>query len=329
MLVGPLAAQDLPKAVWAGEVDDVVTLYFRGDVVEAERARGLPLQRQRYRFYEPLPEGRTFVQVDVIEARGRVRVIEQPRPSNQFTLQVRVEDPQPGAAWYVLALRWGGETGGGFLGRPEAALGQDVETLRWEGRVDGEVVVRCAADGCEPEVIRGAPVVRDRFWFSSPLPAMAVTVNLEEARGRGEIRLIEQPRPDNGYRVSVWIRDVASGAGDYSFVLSWKPLRAGMPVLTTPGAVWRGRVDGRVRVIVQGDQAQVEVVSGQPVEGAQFTCWRPLPQQHLPQLTVRRRRGRGRVEIVEYPSARNDYRLVFEIDDRPGGAADYEVEVAW
>jgi len=40
-------------------------------------------------------------------------------------------------------------------------------------------------------------------------------------------------------------------------------------------------------------------------------------------------RGRGRVEIVEFPSQTNHYRLVFEITDTGEGADNYEIEVDW
>jgi Zn/Cd-binding protein ZinT len=35
------------------------------------------------------------------------------------------------------------------------------------------------------------------------------------------------------------------------------------------------------------------------------------------------------VNIVEYPSGRNGFRFVFEINDTDGGADNYEVEVVW
>ena len=46
-------------------------------------------------------------------------------------------------------------------------------------------------------------------------------------------------------------------------------------------------------------------------------------------LEVRKQRGRGAVEVVEYPSNSNGYRLVFEIRDPGPAADDYEIEVSW
>jgi len=56
-----------------------------------------------------------------------------------------------------------------------------------------------------------------------PLPSREVTVSLEEPQGRGEIRLLEQPRESNGYRARVLIRNPQAGPGDYSFRLAWPP----------------------------------------------------------------------------------------------------------
>ena len=44
---------------------------------------------------------------------------------------------------------------------------------------------------------------------------------------------------------------------------------------------------------------------------------------------IQKLRGRGRVSIVESPSEKNNYRLVFEIDDSEPGADSYQVELDW
>lgn len=72
-----------------------------------------------------------------------------------------------------------------------------------------------------------------------------------------------------------------------------------------------------------------EVVSGAPVAGEQAVFERELPQSRGLNPTVKRLRGRGRVELVEDPSPRNGYRLVFQIDDPSGGSDLYQVEVGW
>ncbi|MGH9671699.1 MAG: hypothetical protein ACRD44_00830, partial [Bryobacteraceae bacterium] len=69
--------------------------------------------------------------------------------------------------------------------------------------------------------------------------------------------------------------------------------------------------------------------AGAPVSGERADFERDLPSRESPNATVRRLRGRGSVELIEYPTRRNGYRLVFEIDDNRGGGDDYVVEAGW
>ncbi|MEK7405054.1 MAG: hypothetical protein AAB225_08100 [Acidobacteriota bacterium] len=323
-----LAAQQQPQLVWEGQVDGQSILRVRGNRIDIEDQRGLPVQRQRFRFFERLPESHQTVQMEVVEGRGRVRILEQPRQENNYTLSVGIDDHQGGSSFYSLAFHW--RSGRGFLGPPEPARSAGPgERLWWSGRVDDEVIVSCRGSECETEANRGAPVSRDRFRFSRALPGQRVLVSLEETEGRGEVRLLEQPSDENGYTARVLIRDRQGGAGDYSFTLSWARPSREEPAIARRGLIWSGRVDGHVRVIVEGDRAWSEVLGGGPVEAERATFSRALPRRNSPGATVRKLRGRGRVEIVEYPSSRNGYRLVFEVSDPGGGAGDYEVEVGW
>ncbi|MCS7314069.1 MAG: hypothetical protein RMI94_07160 [Bryobacterales bacterium] len=319
--------QDQPQMLWEGQVDGVSVLRIRGGQLDVEDVRGLPVQRQRTRFFERLPEWRQNVRLEVIEGRGRVRILEQPRAENSYTLSVEIDDHQGGSSWYSLAFYWagGGDSRAGFPIRGESG----GERLWWSGRVDGEAVIHCRRDTCEVETTLGAPVTRDRYRFTRALPRQRVLVSLEEKQGRGEVRLIEQPREENDFTARVLIRDPQGGPADYSFVLAWAPPPRGESPIARRGMIWRGRVDGTVRVTLQGTQAVAEVISGGPVEEENAQFLRSLPNRNLPDATVRKLRGRGRVEIVEYPSARNGYRLVFEIEDPRGGSDGYEVEVSW
>lgn len=327
-----LPAQEQPQLVWEGQVDGISILRARGNRIDLEDREGLPVQRQRHRFYERLPENRQNVRLEVREGRGQVRILEQPRLENNYTLAVSIEDRQGGSAFYSLAFYW--ETARGFLRpqpRPSPSSYERMESLTWNGGVDGEAIVSCWRDTCEAEARRGGLVSRDRFRFTRALPAQDVVVSLERTEGRGEIRLIQQPRDENSYTAQVLIRDPQGGTGDYSFSLAWaRPSRedAGGS-LARRGLIWSGRVDGRVRVIVEGNEARSEAIGGAPVTAERAEFARMLPRRNNPNATVRRLRGRGRVEILEYPSNRNNYRLVFEIDDTSGGADQYQIEIGW
>jgi hypothetical protein len=176
-------------------------------------------------------------------------------------------------------------------------------------------------------------VADEHFKFSKPLPDRETEVRLERFDGRGEIRLIEQPRESNNYTARVSIRDLRAGASDYSFTLVWN--RAGgkesgpLPELAARAFLWTGKVDGRARVTVQGGASFSEALEGARIAGEHAEMFRPLPAQSDLMPAIRKLRGRGQVVIVESPSDKNNYRLIFEIDDPEPGADDYEVELDW
>ena len=323
-----LCAENRPQFIWQGEVDGIEILYLQGKKLDVKVQEGAPAARQRFQFYDALPEIRQEVRVEVREGRGYVHVVDQPRLENSYTLGVEIEDRQPGSSFYSIALYWDASSRYFEGGRPGRG-GQ----VRWSGRVDEEAIVSCQAKTCDSNSSRGVPVTKERFQFSTPLPAREVEVNLEDAEGRGEIHLIEQPRESNHYTVRVSIRDPQSGSGDYSFTLVWNPKSTGKasqspPVqLAEPGMLWSGTVDGRVRVTIQGGSALSEVVDGRPVTGEHASFVRSLPSRADLVTGIKKIRGAGRVEIVERPSAVNHFRLVFEITAVEPEA--YEVEVDW
>ena len=320
-----------PQFVWQGEVDGVAILHLQGKRLAAQIQQGGPLENQQFHFSDALPDVRQEVRVEVLQGRGYVHVIDQPSTQNQYTLAVSIEDQQPGSAFYSIALYW--DTSNNAFERGA----EKVDKLTWSGRVDRGAIVSCHAKSCASQVDHGfPPVANEHFKFSKPLPAHDAEVQLESPDGRGEIRLIEQPRERNGYTARVSIRDAGPGAGDYSFTLVWN--RAGAkngkelgPILEPPGRgfLWRGKVDGRIRVAIQGGASFSEVVEGERIVGEHGDMFRPLPARSDLMPAIRKLQGRGNVAIVESPSEKNNYRLVFEIDDSEPGADDYEVELDW
>ena len=315
------------QLVWEGEVDATSIIYVRRSRVDVEDKQGAPVQRPRFRFSEPLPDTRQDVRIEVLQGRGSVQITQQPRLDNNYTLAVSIEDRQSGRSFYSLAFHW--QNAAGFSGG--GARGSGVDRLTWSGSVDGEAVIECRDNRCDPQSTSGAPVRRDRFQFSRPLPKRAVRVSFESTSGRGEIRLLEQPSDSNGYAAKVLIRDNQGGAGDYAFALGWqRPSRnEPEPLYARRGLVWFGRVDGLIRVVVHGQSTVTELMSGSAPTSERANFDRPLPASGTQNATIRKLRGRGRVEILEYPSDRNGHRLVFEVDDSEGGADDYEIEISW
>lgn len=327
LLLAPiLGAQDRPQFVWQGEVDSTSILHLRANRLDVQVKDGAPVIRQQFHFYDRLPESRQDARLEVREGRGYVHILDQPRLENHYTLAVSIEDRQPGSSFYSIVLYWDASSSA-F----ERGAGR-TDKLAWSGRVDEEALISCQDQTCGSSADHGAPVAAEHFKFSRPLPHRDVEVSLEAPEGRGEIRLVEQPRERNNYTARVSIRDPQSGSGEYSFNLVWtRPSnKEPLPVIEARrGMLWTGVVDGRARVTIRGGSSISEVVQGAPISGERADFLRTLPARSDLNPTVRKISGRGGVQIVEYPSEKNHYQLVFEISGAESGPSTYEIEVAW
>jgi hypothetical protein len=315
-------AQNRPQFVWQGQVDGIVVLRLHGNHLNVQIQEGSPVERQQFQFHDRLPDIHEEARVEMLEGRGYAHIIDQPSSENNYTLSVSIEDRQPGSSFYSIALYWDASTNS-F----EGSQGQR-DKVAWSGRVDEDAMVSCRAKSCFAET-HGAPVADEHFKFSRPLPNHDVQVNLEQVEGRGDVRLIEQPNERNRYTAQVSIHDPQSGAGQYSFVLAWS--RGGKEPELRPavrGLIWSGTVDGRVRVTLQGSAVLSEKLAGNSITGEQSDVMQPLPARSDLKPVVKKLLGRGDVQIIEDPSDKNNYRLVFEI--RNTGTPDlYQIEVDW
>lgn len=92
------------QLVWRGAVDDQATITLHGRDVQTNTVSGKAVENADSQVSGRLPTERpAFVSLD---GRGTLRVVQQPRPSNNFTAVVRVHDPQPGAGRYRFRLNW-------------------------------------------------------------------------------------------------------------------------------------------------------------------------------------------------------------------------------
>lgn len=325
LLGGPSSAEDRPQFVWQGEVEGIVLLRLHGDRLHVQ-AQGPPVARQQYRFNNPLPDQRTNARLEVREGRGFVHILDQPRLENDYTLAISIEDRQAGSAFYSIAVYW--EASDQAFERHRGRTGK----LVWTGRVDEEALISCHDKTCTTSSARGAPVADARFKFSRALPHREVDVSLQETEGRGEIRLVEQPRSSNNYTAIVSIRDPQSGSSEYSFVLAWREPSGKAPqavIVPDRGLVWTAVISGRVRVAIQGRSTISEMLPGASLAGEHADFFQSLPARSDLKPTIKILRGPGTAEIVEYPSDKNNYRLVFEINDSGTAASSYEIEVDW
>jgi hypothetical protein len=317
-----LFAQDRPQFVWRGQVDGMAILHLRDNRLDVQIQEGLPIQRQEFQFHDRLPDVRQDARLEIQEGRGYAHIVEQPRIENRYSLSVAIEDRQPGSSFYSIALYWDASTA--VMEHPGRR-----DKITWTGRVDQEAIISCRARSCVTQSGSGAPVADEHFKFSRPLPDHDVEVTLERVEGRGEIRLVEQPSARNQYAARVSIRDPQSGAGEYAFALVWsRGSREPELRSVSPGLMWSGTARGRVKVTIQGGAALSEALEGGALTGQRAEFLRPLPARSDLNPIAKKLRGPGEVQIIETPSDKNNYRLVFEIHN-PGDADYYEIEVDW
>lgn len=114
-------------------------------------------------------------------------------------------------------LNFGGGTGIGI----GIGSGASSGTMRWSGTVDDVTYLNIQGGSVEARAASGTPYSDGSYNFTSPLPSRRVTVRLNKIRGRGEMRIYQQPARNNDFTTIIEIRDTNRGPSDYEFELSW------------------------------------------------------------------------------------------------------------
>lgn len=94
-------------------------------------------------------------------------------------------------------------------------------SLTWSGRVDDVTVLEIRDRTVRDRVISGRPAESVRADFTGALPNREVTVTVEKRRGRGEVRIVEQPTRRNNYTAVIHVRDSSGGADNYEIEVRW------------------------------------------------------------------------------------------------------------
>lgn len=102
------------------------------------------------------------------------------------------------------------------------------------------------------------------------------------------------------------------------------------------GGAWNGRgdfrfsgnVDDELEIRIQGRDVQYRNIRGERLRNVQANLNGELPRRDL-NVHVDRRSGRGNVDVVQQPSARNGYTAVLRVRDRNAGADYYDFDVTW
>jgi hypothetical protein len=91
---------------------------------------------------------------------------------------------------------------------------------------------------------------------------------------------------------------------------------------------WRGMVDIEVQLVIKGSSVETLTISGTTYNNENFNFTSALPNRRVT-VEVNKKKGRGRVSVLQQPTRNNDFTTVIQISDKDGGAKDYEVEVYW
>lgn len=217
-----------------------------------------------------------------------------------------------------------------FAHAPRLWCQEELETFRWRGRVDGVDDILIQGDDVRVEHVAARPIQDQDYRFSAPLPSVEVELELRTIRGRGNVRILEQPTRRNDYTAVVRIDDSEPrGDDEYEFELSWsRELPHDGGDVYSGLFRWKGRVDIGCDIEIRGQTHQVKDQGGQGTRERSFEFSEPLPSDGTP-VSLRKRDGRGRVELVQAPDSGNDYTAVVRIEDSKGGADDYEFELRW
>ena len=91
---------------------------------------------------------------------------------------------------------------------------------------------------------------------------------------------------------------------------------------------WSGRVDREIRITMHGRDARTQMADRSPFPSQRLNVETALPQRDG-RVSVRVQDGRGDVDVIQQPSARNDFTTIVRIRDRSSGADDYRLTAYW
>ncbi|MEZ5346202.1 MAG: hypothetical protein R2681_11690 [Pyrinomonadaceae bacterium] len=327
---------------WSGNVDNLVQISIRGRSASVRTLEGQRVRNVNYNFQTSLPNREVNVEVRKRDGRGSVKVIQQPARFNNYTAIVEIHDSSGGSDNYRFDLTWENRFGNddGWFGNNNGSNSSGPE-MTWSGNVDD--VIRISISGRRARVSRlsGRSPYNIRTNFDDALPRNNVVVTLRKREGRGSVRIIEQPRANNGYTAVVEIDDSRGGSDFYSFELNWNRnignnrnggifgnnnrnnRDRGDGMMT-----WSGTVDDRVQIIIRGRSVSTRTISGQRLGSGRYNMSSSLPNRNV-NVRVDKTEGRGSVRVIQQPSRSNNYTAIVEIRDSSGGRDNYAFELEW
>ncbi|HNU06741.1 MAG TPA: hypothetical protein PKO33_03175 [Pyrinomonadaceae bacterium] len=92
----------------------------------------------------------------------------------------------------------------------------------WRGMVDDKLQLLIKGNQIEYRTVSGRTMPNGTFSFTTRLPESDVFVGVTKAKGRGTVRVVEQPASSNDFTAVVEIYDSGGGAKEYELEIYWK-----------------------------------------------------------------------------------------------------------
>ncbi|MBS1794255.1 MAG: hypothetical protein JSS81_10395 [Acidobacteria bacterium] len=97
-----------------------------------------------------------------------------------------------------------------------------IGRVYWRGTVDDKIQLVIRGGQIETRVISGTPYPDGTYSFTANLPNRNVTVDVNKTKGRGSVRVVQQPSKSNEYTTIVEVYDDGGGAKEYQLDIFWR-----------------------------------------------------------------------------------------------------------
>ena len=247
-------------------------------------------------------------------------------------------------------------------GAPLAAHAQEVQLFTWSGRVDRQVTLEARPGGVSNT---SEPTIRSRARFSTTtgLPARPGTLRVVATQGRGTVTVSQQPTAQNNYTAQVQIVDNQGGADMYRVTAYWMPtgdprydrengrgygrgsgnydnrrgnggysndrVNGTIASDNIPMLQWQGDVDDTIQLIWRNGAVRIQQGSGGEPLHVRSTISGAVRRDLPGQISIRVRDGRGTVDVIQQPSASNNYTGIIRIYDGQAGYGHYNFDATW
>ena len=94
-------------------------------------------------------------------------------------------------------------------------------------------------------------------------------------------------------------------------------------------AYWNGMVDSDVQISVRKAKLFTKTLGGKSYSKGIYSFTSSLPNRSRIRVGVKKKKGRGKVHVIQQPNRSNGYTAIIEILDSASGAKSYSLEIYW